>query len=663
VTERWRKRLGDLDKESPGDDVYERSKGGPQLPEEAIVRPSTSSRVVTGVAAFLIFALAISVFAIPALRLREGAGGQPLAGIQPLWPWQTVDEVEEFTDDPSPVGVVGSQEFFEPEGTAWAFGHEVLGWSDAQITDLTAGQPSVPFCEMGTPVRAPSATGTVGSVGCGNYGVGIPEPANATAYASLSHPPPTPPGWGGCIDFCGEPTPAPTAPGSPSPSPYRYFAVTAGTDVCPSSGRCVTPMAIVTVYQPLATGDGNAWAVLSAETPSIDLSVGVGSVIDPGMSITSSARVPTGAAPSLGLVVGAGDCRVTVPTTAVSSTQMQPNGVVAFGMRIDVALPPRPVECSETEPGYVFAAFAEEGVAPGPDPAREGPSGPLFGFAAVPVVVEWSEGAPPETGTGPLPTVTPTVAPLEWITYTDPLGWTIDVPSSWSVEPFEATDARTLTSRSGARFFTGTLDVGGGPATGEVLVTVSHDQGPPSPMTADDSAFPLSADDLERNEGGRQLSFRGDGLPFILDVRGGTTETLELSGQQEQIVRRMIDSIRFEPWQPGDPRNGWTSLGPLPLANATITWIQLEGGDWGYAVIDPGLEGARRFFGAVAPPCPGATFDAREDATALVFCGDRSVAGWSLQGEPLAENPPELREQLLGSTAIRSWDGALLVPV
>jgi hypothetical protein len=127
-----------------------------------------------------------------------------------------------------------------------------------------------------------------------------------------------------------------------------------------------------------------------------------------------------------------------------------------------------------------------------------------------------------------------------------------------------------------------------------------------------------------------------------------------------EVLRSVPDA---EPWQPGDPRNGWTSLGPLPLANATITWIQLEGGDWGYAVIDPGLEGARRFFGAVAPPCPGATFDAREDATALVFCGDRSVAGWSLQGEPLAENPPELREQLLGSTAIRSWDGALLVPV
>src|SRR5207344_985015 len=133
-------------------------------------------------------------------------------------------------------------------------------------------------------------------------------------------------------------------------------------------------------------------------------------------------------------------------------------------------------------------------------------------------------------------------------TYTDPLGWSIDVPEGWTAESFEEFDGRR--TQTGARFFSGALDPGGGTASGEMLVTVSHFEGGPVDAPADDSTFPLSADDLESNEGGRQLSFRGDGLPFILDVRGGPWETNELSAQQENIATRMIESIRFEPWQP-----------------------------------------------------------------------------------------------------------------
>ena len=375
MTERWRKRLGDLDKESPGDDVYERSKGGPQLPEEAIARPSTSSRIVTGVAAFLIFALAISVFAIPALRLREGAGGQPLAGIQPLWPWQTVDEVEDFTNDPSPVGVIGSQEFFDPEGTAWAFGHEVLGWEDPQVVDLMASGGWTTFCDVGTPVSAPSASmGLIDDGDCVERRTGRSRwrlAPNATqlagALASAGH--------------SGGPTTAPIAPGSPpSPAPYRRFEVSAPNETCTGSGPCTRPKIIVTVYQPLGPGDGNAWAVLSAANwdRTIDLSVREGSVVREGLPITASVRLPAGVAPSLGLVVGAGDCRNSQSGSVVASTLPQPNGVTGVGIRL--ALPPRPAECSETEPGYVFVSLTEEGVDPGPDPVYEGPSGPAVRF-------------------------------------------------------------------------------------------------------------------------------------------------------------------------------------------------------------------------------------------------------------------------------------------
>ncbi|TMK60510.1 MAG: hypothetical protein E6G54_02010, partial [Actinobacteria bacterium] len=71
MTERWRKKLEGIDQVGPSDDVYERAKVGPTLREAQSPMQRTSTRVATAIAAFLVFALAISLFAIPTLRLHE----------------------------------------------------------------------------------------------------------------------------------------------------------------------------------------------------------------------------------------------------------------------------------------------------------------------------------------------------------------------------------------------------------------------------------------------------------------------------------------------------------------------------------------------------------------------------------------------------------------
>src|SRR6266550_3003633 len=105
MTERWRKRLSKLDDVSPSDDVLERAKAGPMVPEEMIPRPKATTRVATAIAAFVVFALAISVFAIPALHMRgDSAVTAGTYGVQPLWPWMTTDAVRAFDANPQAIG-------------------------------------------------------------------------------------------------------------------------------------------------------------------------------------------------------------------------------------------------------------------------------------------------------------------------------------------------------------------------------------------------------------------------------------------------------------------------------------------------------------------------------------------------------------------------------
>ena len=123
MTERWRKKLEGIDGASPSDDVFERAKEGPMHSDDPLPGPRMSTRVITIVAAFLVFALAISVFAIPALRIGNQAAGQGSV-LLPLWPAQTSDQLEQLQANPPSWAL-------DPQQVAEHFAQEVMGWSGA----------------------------------------------------------------------------------------------------------------------------------------------------------------------------------------------------------------------------------------------------------------------------------------------------------------------------------------------------------------------------------------------------------------------------------------------------------------------------------------------------------------------------------------------------
>src|SRR3990172_11935491 len=133
MTERWRKKLEGIDGASPSDDVFERAKEGPMHRDDPLPGPRMSTRVVTVIAAFLVFALAISVFAIPALRMGNEAAGQ-VTGLLPLWPAQTPDQLEQLQAD-SPAWAL------DPAQVAEHFGQEVMGWAHAWVGEAACDQP------------------------------------------------------------------------------------------------------------------------------------------------------------------------------------------------------------------------------------------------------------------------------------------------------------------------------------------------------------------------------------------------------------------------------------------------------------------------------------------------------------------------------------------
>ena len=128
MTERWRKKLEGIDGASPSDDVFERAKEGPMRSDDPLPGPRMSTRVITIVAAFLVFALAISVFAIPALRMSNTVAGGAGPGLLSLWPSQSADQLQKLQEDAD----AGNADWaLHPESLAQTFAQEVMGWTDA----------------------------------------------------------------------------------------------------------------------------------------------------------------------------------------------------------------------------------------------------------------------------------------------------------------------------------------------------------------------------------------------------------------------------------------------------------------------------------------------------------------------------------------------------
>ena len=183
MTERWRKKLEGIDQVGPSDDVYERANAGPTLPEAQSPMQRTSTRVATASAALVVFALAISLFAIPTLRLHEGsgaltAGGQPL----PLWPARTTDEVQALQAQADSGDAPWA---LDPRQVATRFGQAVLGWPDAWAGGASSFDPTCGVVQGTYPNNASPPIPCAYAAGP-NAVVGIPGEGSGTGIASCA---------------------------------------------------------------------------------------------------------------------------------------------------------------------------------------------------------------------------------------------------------------------------------------------------------------------------------------------------------------------------------------------------------------------------------------------------------------------------------------------
>jgi hypothetical protein len=633
VTERWRKKLEGIDQVGPSDDVYQRAKSGPSLPEPQSPMQRTSTRVVTAIAAFVVFALAISVFAIPALRLGNKESFVPGGDqLQPLWPWSSIDAVHAWRDDPQPIGATSVDHFSSPDDVAAAFGRDVLGWSEVYPHEEGTPQtypcpgPTPGYTNMSPPPTVINACSVV-------YGGGSVPPTIAL-YGSISSPP-----------------------------GFRTFDLSTcpANVVCDSSGAPPSSVKVV-VYQPLG-GEG-PWAVLEAKTEYISISLDPGTQLRDGSIAYASGLIPTGEHAVLGYHATADGCGDHTDTTAfervgTDAASDQTSGGISLGSysrgQLQFTLPPQSDACRE-QAGYVFVAITDHALST-TDPLAGVPvTAGVLGFAAVPVsFVFQSQDAgspPPSSSLSPSPIGAPAHG------YTDPLGWTIDVPDGWSAHPIEMGTADE--SWRGAWFGTGQpADVVPDPnrmtpRPGDVMLILDRHEHVGSSSPGDDSSLPLTFKQLASVDGGYRLDFRADGQPFTLSVRADSDG---LTDQQRATVESIVASIHFQPWEPGEARDGWTAVGRV-LPSASAQWVMFESEHW-YATYDS--EGRRLFVGP-APNCStGGSYEVRETGVVGITCPDGTGGEWDLQGHPRPQNSPGFDVALDGYSAILAWDGGTLL--
>lgn len=622
MTERWRKRLGDLDKVGPDEQVFHRAAAGPQLPNESIPLPSRGSRVVGGVAAFVVFALAISVFVIPALRMDQTAGA-PGEALLPLWPARTLDEAERFQQNADDAGEW--YELVDPSRTASRFATDVMGWSPDRL-------------------RVSERAGS-------------DQPGLATSYPS---------GNATAVAYYGVPSGYPTGystgyPSTGSLSPFRTFVL---SPTCGPTERCVyVAETEVTVFQPIREGDGGVWMVLEARSDGSTLSVGEGMTLTDGDEIAAGFGIPEGAHVNFGYHVGSGACGVTVTTDTFRSPADPSRFIlVSGGSGLTVTLDDvrSDPDCVSPQPGYIFSSMAYEPYAG--DVLTDTGKGLMISVSAVPVAFAWDEAAPPSnvepTFTSPAP------APAAWKTWIDTLGWTIDVPAGWQ-EAEIATQGRVSTV--GGAFAPKDTPIPDGEPTapsepGQIIVYVLHREGGSYEPPADDSSFPLSCDLLIQPGADQGTVFRGDGLPFEFSYAVGDDRP---TAQQREIACHMLESIRFQPWAEGDVRNGLMATIPRDVLIPKIQFAQpTEGVLDGTWVTDAGLP----YF--VALPIDHCEAAGRGESSwetdgqvLTISCADGTSARFARDGTPAEGNPQEWTDPLPSGEAIVSWNGWVLTPV
>ncbi len=599
MTERWRKKLGDLDKAGPGEDVFERAHEGPAHPDDVIPLPKTSTRVVTGAAAFLVFALAISVFAIPVLRMNDGPASPGSSGLLPLWPARSLDDLESLQQR-ADSGEADAVWALDLEQVAGRFASDVLGWDAVRVLP-----------DQGIVIEECSSIGACGiTVEC-SYTSGE-QVCPGFTYASPSGNP-----------YVGGPSTA-------APSPYQWRTLRFGGDC--ERDRCPRDVGI-RLFQPLEVGEGAIWTVLSASSEQNSLSVTTGEALRYGDEIFGGVTLVDREVPAMAYHVGPGTCDVDDLTSTYTTTRGSLAGREQAGLTL-------PIQhgCTEPSPGYVWLATANESLVrseSGPiDPFIAGGQVQLQSLTAVPVTflpAAPDGGSTVQVTTPPTISTSPTPDVERWSTYTaDPeYGWTIEHPDTWSADPIEAA----------VRFSS---------PNGSAVMKVAVVRNPPSD---DDSTFPLDPDNLQSSI--HSFTFRGDGQMFAGDVVISAADAT-LSPEDRQIVEEMIRSISFEPWEQGETRHGWTAVGRPPEVGAE--WALFDGN----IVI---AHAVRDGFTVIDTPdaCGGEQDVAIEQGWPVLRCPDGTTVSYNDHGLPDVANPAEFQEPALVYPAIQAHDGHLLV--
>jgi hypothetical protein len=162
--------------------------------------------------------------------------------------------------------------------------------------------------------------------------------------------------------------------------------------------------------------------------------------------------------------------------------------------------------------------------------------------------------------------------------------------------------------------------------------------------------------------------FIADGLEFgVATATGGGGS---LSPQQHEVIWRMISSIRFQPWTPGETRGDPRSLKFTaldPTTNRPAAWKQ-AGLDWQelggltYVYMENGENGV--LLGPMPSRGAGEVQDAGTNVrAALLECADGSKGGWTIDGQPLPSNSPNFLDPVGVNHVVRAWDGTLLSPL
>ena len=317
-----------------------------------------------------------------------------------------------------------------------------------------------------------------------------------------------------------------------------------------------------------------------------------------------------------------------------SSTFHAPPGSDTGGIQLDVGLTG---ECEGEQPGYVWGATALVSLADtgsGVVDPFNGGSPLLASLTAVPVTMVFAQATDVTTApTSPTPdqTTPPTVATSVTRFKTD-LGFTMDIPSDWSTTSVQ--DEVVISA-----------------STGDPYVQIDRVMGDPP---RDDSSFPLKFDDYA---GDNQPHFWGDGQTFIIQWLTGTPDPLTLT--DEALVAHMVESIRFEHWQPGDSRNGWTvaSDGTNKLPTTSPAWVSANSALW---IVTK--KGDYRWAYGPIELCNGASTSVDEQAgTASITCANGAQGTWDAAGKPASGNSFGWDQQLISYPAVVSWDGYLLI--